>query len=51
MLHSFDGLRWTHQIGLLLMYGSSQLSWYSNKALSQRLWVRITLQPREFFLG
>ena len=34
-------LRCTQQIGLLSMYGSSRLIWWSPAALTQRPWVRI----------
>ena len=48
-IHSFHGLRWIQQIGLLAMYGSSQLSWQSTAALTQRSWVRIPLKSGIFF--
>ena len=37
------------RIGLLPMYGSSYLKWWSTAALTQRPWVRIPLKSRKFF--
>ena len=48
-LWSFHRIRWTQQIGLLPMYGSSYLKGYSTAALIQRSWVQILLKSQNFF--